>query len=137
MRGSAFLLLIVIGVVTAGGFFYFRDTQGPVLQMLPASGPVSAKRPLTLTATDAGGLKNLLVTARQGEKSVELHRQTFADGVETLSRNSSWKGKRSRTDRWNCTSRRPTAPSTGLAKAIPRNRCSPSPMMPGRRSFRR
>jgi hypothetical protein len=83
MKGSAFVLLIAVAIMVAGGFFYFRDTQGPVLQVQPGSGPVSAKRPLALTATDPSGLKTLLVTARQGEKSVELHRQTFAEGVET------------------------------------------------------
>jgi hypothetical protein len=85
MKRSAYLLLIVMVVVAAGGFYYFRDTQGPALEVQPTSGPVSAKRPLSLTASDKGGLKDLVVTARQGEKAVELYRQTFAEGTQALS----------------------------------------------------
>jgi hypothetical protein len=93
MKGSAFLLLIAIVVIGTGGFFYLKDTQGPVLHVQPDSGPISAKRPLALTASDSGGLKDLLVTARQGEKSVELYRQTFADGVKTSSQELLLDGK--------------------------------------------
>jgi hypothetical protein len=84
MKRSTFFLLIAMVVIVAGGFFYFRDTQAPTLEVQPGSGPVSTKRPLTLTASDQGGLKSVSVTARQGEKSVELYRQTFAEGTRTL-----------------------------------------------------
>lgn len=84
MKGTAILLLIATVAVIVGGIFYFRDTQGPVLALQPTAGPVSIKTPLALTASDKSGLKSVVVTAKQGEKTVEFYRQTFAEGVGSL-----------------------------------------------------
>jgi len=66
-------LLILLGGLIAVGVYYFRDTQGPTVNLLPANGPVSAKSPLALSLTDAGsGLKMIEVTLIQNDNRTTL-----------------------------------------------------------------
>lgn len=72
-----FYLLILIGLV-AGAFLYFRDTEGPLISLIPATGAVSAKTPLSLTVNDAAtGLKAVQVTILQGENRLPLVDQSI------------------------------------------------------------
>ncbi len=79
MRLSAFFAAVVVSALIVGGYFYFRDTAPPLLALQPGSGPLSAKTSMSLELQDSGsGLKNLSITAIQGEKKVELLRRDFA-----------------------------------------------------------
>jgi murein DD-endopeptidase MepM/ murein hydrolase activator NlpD len=82
LKHYALTILLLVVVVAAGGFFLLRDSQTPILILTPDSGPISAKRPPILTLEDEGaGLKNLLVTITQGDKTVELLRSEFPRGT--------------------------------------------------------
>ena len=82
MKHYALTILLLVIVVAAGGYFLLRDSQAPRMILTPASGPISAKRPPILTLEDDGaGLKNVLVTITQGEKTVELLRSDFPRGT--------------------------------------------------------
>jgi hypothetical protein len=75
------LLLFVAALVT-GGYLLLRDLSAPVLTLAPASGAISAKRPLTLTVFDPGvGLKSLQVTAVQGGRTIDLLRRDYPSGT--------------------------------------------------------
>jgi murein DD-endopeptidase MepM/ murein hydrolase activator NlpD len=72
-----FFLLILIGLI-AGAVFYFRDTEGPLISLNPATGPVSAKTPVSLTFSDAStGLKAVQVTILQSGSRLPLVDQTI------------------------------------------------------------
>ncbi len=67
-----FLLIILVGLIAAA-VYYFRDTEGPTISLLPSSGPISAKSPLSLTLTDEGtGLKQVQVTVIQAGNRMSL-----------------------------------------------------------------
>ncbi len=73
-----FFLLLLLGGLIAGAVFYLRDTEGPLLVLTPAQGPVSAKTPLLLDLKDDGmGLKTLQVTVIQEGRRLPLLNQTF------------------------------------------------------------
>lgn len=89
MKRSAIIITIVAVAVLAFGIFYLMDTTGPALVLSPASGPVSAKRELTLTLRDPGaGLKSLSVSAVQGDRTIPLLSRQYPpgshEGRETL-----------------------------------------------------
>ncbi len=72
-----FLLIIVVTICT-GGFFYFRDTEGPQFTLTPGTGPISQKTKLLLSLQDSGmGLKNAKVTIIQGNSSNTLVQRDF------------------------------------------------------------
>ncbi|MDX2495075.1 MAG: M23 family metallopeptidase [Desulfuromusa sp.] len=72
-----FLLLIVVGLV-AVGVFYFRDTAAPQLSLTPGSGPISKKTKLLLSLNDAGmGIKNVQVVVIQGDNQYPLLKRDF------------------------------------------------------------
>ncbi len=82
MKHYALTILLLLIVVAAGGYFLLRDNQAPSLILTPDSGPISAKRPPILTLEDEGtGLKNVLVTITQGDKTAELLRSEFPRGT--------------------------------------------------------
>jgi murein DD-endopeptidase MepM/ murein hydrolase activator NlpD len=67
------ILLVVLGGLIAAAVYYFRDTEGPTISLLPSSGPISAKSPLSLTLTDEGtGLKQVQVTVIQNGNRMPL-----------------------------------------------------------------
>ncbi len=72
-----FLLLIIVGLVAAG-VFYFRDTKAPQLSLTPGSGPISKKTKLLLSLNDEGmGIKNVQVIVIQGGKQTPLLKRDF------------------------------------------------------------
>jgi len=82
VKHYALTILLLVVVVAVGGFFLLRDSQIPNLILSPASGPISTKRPPILTLEDDGaGLKTVLVTITQGDKTVELLRSEFPRGT--------------------------------------------------------
>ena len=81
MKISAVIATVVAVALLAFGFFYLRDTTGPVLALTPGGGPVSAKREITFTLSDVGaGLKNLTVRAVQGDRTVPLLAKNYPPG---------------------------------------------------------
>jgi hypothetical protein len=67
------LFIIIISCLVAAGVYYFRDTEGPIISLLPESGPVSAKSKLLLNLTDVGtGLKNVQVVVVQNGERMQL-----------------------------------------------------------------
>jgi murein DD-endopeptidase MepM/ murein hydrolase activator NlpD len=79
-RTSMFLITILVGA--AAGYLLMRDGKAPRLVFSPAYGSVSANSPPTLALEDTGsGLKDLLVTVTQGEKSKTLIEITFPVGT--------------------------------------------------------
>lgn len=84
MKFSAVILFIVfLLALVSGAIFYFRDTDGPQISLSPETGSVSDKRPLALEVEDSGsGVKHLLVTALQKERSFEVLTEDY--GKEAL-----------------------------------------------------
>ncbi|HKK02149.1 MAG TPA: M23 family metallopeptidase [Desulfuromonadales bacterium] len=77
------LFVVLCAALVVGGVFYFRDTSAPTVTLSPASGAVSANRPLTLTLDDPSGLRNVKVTATQGTNAVPVLTRTYPQGVTT------------------------------------------------------
>lgn len=72
-----FLLLIIVGLISAG-VFYFRDTEQPQVSLTPGSGPISKKSTIMLALNDEGmGLKNIEVTVIQGADRIPLIKRDF------------------------------------------------------------
>jgi hypothetical protein len=83
MKISAIISVIVAVALLAFGIYYLRDTTGPALVLSPASGPISAKRQLTLTLSDTGaGLKSLTVSAVQGGRTIPLLARQYPPGSQ-------------------------------------------------------
>jgi hypothetical protein len=81
-KGKLFLLLILLVALGAAAFHYFRDTTAPRIETAAESGPLSARRPLSVRLADAGaGLKSLRVSLVQGEKAVEVVARDFPAGT--------------------------------------------------------
>ena len=73
-----FLLLIIVGLVAAG-VFYFRDTKAPQLSLTPGSGPISKKTKLLLSLNDEGmGIKNVQVVVIQANNRYPLLKRDFS-----------------------------------------------------------
>lgn len=73
-----FLLLIVVGLVSAG-IFYFRDTNPPQLNLTPGSGPVSKNSKILLSLNDDGmGIKDVEVVVIQGSNQLPLLKRAFS-----------------------------------------------------------
>lgn len=82
MKQRALMFLIIILVGAAAGYLLMRDGKAPQLAFLPAGGSVSARTPPTLTLEDKGtGLKDLVVTVTQGDKSSTVVNVTFPQGT--------------------------------------------------------
>ncbi len=72
-----FLLLVVVGLVAAG-IFYYRDTAAPQLSLTPESGSISHKTQAVLTLNDPGmGIKNVEVVVIQGNSRIPLVKRDF------------------------------------------------------------
>lgn len=78
-----FLLLIVVGLVAAG-IFYFRDTEAPQLALTPESGSISHKTKTVLNINDSGmGIKNVEVVVIQGSNRIPLLKRDFPLQTDT------------------------------------------------------
>lgn len=83
MRTSSVVLLAVllIGLI-AGGIYYFRDTDEPMITLTPDGGAVSNHKPLLLILDDEGsGLKQVKVVASQGNKEFSLATRDLEPGA--------------------------------------------------------
>jgi murein DD-endopeptidase MepM/ murein hydrolase activator NlpD len=84
VKHYALIILILALVASIGGFLLFRDAVPPTLELKPDSGPVSAARPLSLNLTDDdAGLKNVLISVTQEERTIELPGTDFERGTAT------------------------------------------------------
>ena len=84
MKHYALIILILALVASIGGFLLFRDAVPPTLELKPDSGPVSAARPLSLNLTDDdSGLKNVLISVTQEDRTIELPGTDFERGTAT------------------------------------------------------
>jgi murein DD-endopeptidase MepM/ murein hydrolase activator NlpD len=82
MKVSTVIATIVITAALALGFFYFKDTTAPMVSLSRQGGAISAKTEVVLTLRDPGaGLKNLTVTALQGDRSVPLLSRLYPPGT--------------------------------------------------------
>lgn len=86
------IIAIIVAVALLGlGFFYLRDTSGPVLTLSPREGPISAKREITLTLSDPGaGLKSVSVCAVQGDRTIPLLNRQYPPGSHQARENLSF-----------------------------------------------
>jgi len=85
LRTSTVVLLFVLLIaLIAGGVFYFRDTEGPQVTLIPDQGPVSGNRPVQLKLADADSdLRSTNVSVVQNGKTFPLVSRDFA--VQTKS----------------------------------------------------
>ncbi len=78
MRFSTIVIVLLLSAAVAGGYFYFRDTDGPILVLTPASGAISPENPLSLQLEDGeSGLEKLTISVSQGEGSVVILDRKF------------------------------------------------------------
>ena len=78
-NGLRYVRFLLILVVIGGLYGYLRDLKAPRIEVSPAQGMLSARRPLTVSLRDAGsGLKSLRVVARQGGKETLLAEKEFS-----------------------------------------------------------
>ena len=81
MKISTMIAAIVAVALLGLGFYFLRDTTGPVLTLTPGTGPISAKREITLALEDPGsGLKDLTVGAVQGDRVIPLLTRQYPPG---------------------------------------------------------
>jgi hypothetical protein len=91
MRSFKYLLFLIFVLALAfGGFLAMRDMSPPAFTVSPSDGPVSAHTELLVKVTDDGaGLRNLVITAIQGERTVPLLSRDYPEGTasaeETIS----------------------------------------------------
>lgn len=79
LRTSTIVLLFVLLIaLIAGGVYYFRDTDPPLVKLVPDRGPVSENRTLQLELADAdSGLRRASVSAVQDGNSRVLFEGEF------------------------------------------------------------
>lgn len=71
-------IILFIILICAGVLLYFWGTSAPALTITPGSGPLSGMRKVTLRIIPpAGGLKNLKITARQGDTTVPVLEKVY------------------------------------------------------------
>lgn len=68
---------VVVAAVAVAGFFYFRDTKGPAVTLSSKPGAISGKLPVTLALQDPSGLKQLSVSAVQGDRTIQLISKSY------------------------------------------------------------
>lgn len=69
MRGrsmfSTFVVAAVIGVLAAAGYMFFKDMDGPAIQVTPSSGRVSPATVLKINMEDPAGVRSVIVGIRR------------------------------------------------------------------------
>ncbi|MGW8312070.1 MAG: M23 family metallopeptidase [Desulfuromonadales bacterium] len=85
MRSFKYLLLLIFVLALAfGGFLALRDMTPPAFTVTPGDGPVSAHTEFLVKVTDDGaGLRNLVITASQGGKTIPLFNRDYPEGTAT------------------------------------------------------
>ena len=83
MKTSSLVLIAVLfAALVGGGYFYFRDTKSPHIQLTPESGATSSKHPPVLKLSDPGsGLRKVTVTLTQGETTFDVLSREFPEGT--------------------------------------------------------
>ena len=83
-NGMRFVRFLLILAVVAALYGYLRDLKAPGIEVFPAQGMLSAKRPLTVKISDFGsGLKSLRIVARQGGSETVLTQKELAGEKES------------------------------------------------------
>lgn len=83
MKNHAIMIVLLLIVGAAIGYFILRDNQDPQVNLSPASGTVSVKKPPVLQLQDDGaGLRNLVVSVSQEGKISELLKKTWERGTK-------------------------------------------------------
>ena len=78
-NGLRYVRYLLIIAVIGGLYGYLRDLKAPQLEVSPAQGMLTVRRPLTVTLSDAGsGLKSLRIVARQGGRETVLAQKEFS-----------------------------------------------------------
>ena len=82
MKKSATFSIILIIAALGFAAFYFLGTPAPAVSLTPDGGPLSAQKELSLKlAASRGLLKELTVSAVQGEKTVEVLTKEYPAGT--------------------------------------------------------
>lgn len=82
MKNHALIIVLLLIVGAAVGYFILRDNKAPGITLSPETGAVSAKKPPVLNLQDDGaGLKSLVVSVSQDGKVTELVHKTWQRGV--------------------------------------------------------
>jgi murein DD-endopeptidase MepM/ murein hydrolase activator NlpD len=81
MKLSAIIAVIVLAAALGLGVYYLRDTTAPVLSLSRDQGPISGRTEINLKLSDPGaGLKNLTITAVQGELTIPVLTRQYPVG---------------------------------------------------------
>lgn len=82
---KSLLLLLIVAALVTGGYLLLRDLSAPQLTFVPGAGFLSARKPLTVTATDSGtGIRLLQVVALQEGRTIELLNREYPSGTGTV-----------------------------------------------------
>ncbi|MBJ6725313.1 M23 family metallopeptidase [Geomesophilobacter sediminis] len=83
MKTSAMvILLVLLAVVIVGGVYLFLGGTGPLVTVTPSSGAISAKQSVVVALKAVSGLKELTVSAVQGQQPFQLVNKKYPEGVK-------------------------------------------------------
>lgn len=81
MRGrsvfSTIIIFIVIVILGITGYLFFKDLEGPAIQITPSSGRVSPATVLKITMEDSAGIRSLIVGIRKNNVLNIIYEKTF------------------------------------------------------------
>lgn len=76
---STGLAVLVIAALGFAGYTFFKDLDGPAVKVSPEGGRVSPNGSLTITMTDASGIRGLLVGIRRNNALNVIYDKRFDD----------------------------------------------------------
>lgn len=77
-------VLIIIGIVGTGGYFLYKDTVPPEIDISPSEGFIGAETPIKVTVNEKiSDLKAVKTVLIQGKKKIELSSMEFKPGVKS------------------------------------------------------
>jgi len=81
MKTTVIVAALVVAVLAGAGIYFLRDLSAPLLTLVPADGPVSGRREVTLKLADPGaGLRSLRVEVQQGEHRAAVVAKEYPAG---------------------------------------------------------
>jgi len=93
MKKAIFIAVLLICCVGAAGWYFFlTDKAAPELALAPETEFASVNVPFTVAAKDASGIRQLKVTAIQGQKEAVLVDKTYDAPVREATENFDLKG---------------------------------------------